>query len=212
MIENATGIILRTFRYSETSLIVDWLCAEQGRISTIAKGALRPRSSFAGKLDLFYLANLSFSRSTRSELHTLRELSLVRQHPRLRTELQYLEQACYCAALVRQATEADSPIPEIYRIMKDFLSFLEAHPPQPRAVFAFELKLLNELGLSPDLPNSSLSAAARGLVEQLISVPWEEIAGLKATKEQALEIRRFLHGYIIFHLGRLPEGRAQAVH
>ena len=37
--ESATGIILRTRPFTETSLIVNWLTAEQGRISTVAKGA-----------------------------------------------------------------------------------------------------------------------------------------------------------------------------
>jgi hypothetical protein len=28
---------------------------------------------------------------------------------------------------------------------------------------------------------------------------------------QAAELRRFLHGFLIFHLGRLPRGRAAAL-
>src|SRR4051795_11436510 len=75
-IENATGIILRTRLLSDTSLIVQWLTPNLGRISTVAKGARRPQSPFRGKLDLFYLADFNFARSRRSELHTLREVSI----------------------------------------------------------------------------------------------------------------------------------------
>ena len=35
--------------------------AGNGRISTVAKGARRPKSPFAGKLDLFYEADFSYS-------------------------------------------------------------------------------------------------------------------------------------------------------
>src|SRR5882672_10591109 len=87
MIESAHGIILRTHPLTETSLIVNWLTPEFGRISTVAKGARRPKSPFLGKLDLFYEADLSFTRSRRSELHTLREVSLRDPHPALRQEL-----------------------------------------------------------------------------------------------------------------------------
>ena len=110
MIESASGLILRTRPLTETSLIVNWLTSAQGRISTVAKAARRPKSPFAGKLDLFYLADFSFTRSRRSELHTLREVSLRATHSALRNELGYLQQAAYCATLIEQATERDTPV------------------------------------------------------------------------------------------------------
>src|SRR4249920_2288852 len=99
MIESATGIILRTRPLTETSLIVNWLTTEHGRISTVAKGARRPKSAFAGKLDLFYEAEFSYTRSKRSELHALREMSLKETHAPLRRELGWLQQASYATAL-----------------------------------------------------------------------------------------------------------------
>src|SRR3989442_10717892 len=121
MDERACGIVLRLYPLTETSLIVRWLTAEFGRISTVAKGARRPKSPFRGKLDLFYLADLSFSRSRRSELHTLRELSLRETHQALRQELGHLQQACYCAALVAQTTETETPLPGIFDLMSGLL-------------------------------------------------------------------------------------------
>ena len=41
MIQNATGLILRTRPLTETSLIVHWLTPDFGRIATVAKGARR---------------------------------------------------------------------------------------------------------------------------------------------------------------------------
>src|SRR6185503_10810022 len=98
MIERAQGLVLRTRPFTETSLIVQWLTPEFGRVDTVAKGARRPKSPFRGKLDLFYLADFSFTRSRRSELHTLREVSLRETHATLRRELACLRQAAYAAA------------------------------------------------------------------------------------------------------------------
>ena len=84
MVERSQGLILRTRPLTETSLIVHWLTPDFGRIATVAKGARRSSSPFRGKLDLFYLADLSFSRSRRSELHTLREVVLRKTHSALR--------------------------------------------------------------------------------------------------------------------------------
>ena len=205
--ESATGLILRTRPLTETSLIVNWLTAEQGRVSTVAKGARRPKSAFAGKLDLFYLADFSFIRSRRSELHTLREVSLRETHRALRGELGYLQQAAYCAALIEQTTEHDTPLPDIFELMRGLLEHLPKHPPQPRTVYAFELKLLDKLGLRPDSEESKLSAPTRLLMHNLTDYDWKDLASLTATTAQARELRQFLHGFLIFHLGRIPKGR-----
>src|SRR5579872_6749648 len=117
MIETSPGLILRTRPLTDTSLIVHWLTPEFGRLATVAKGARRPKSPFAGKLDLFYQAEFSFQRSRRSELHTLREVSLKETNAKLRTDLGYLQQASYAAALIEQSTEMDTPLPEIHSLM-----------------------------------------------------------------------------------------------
>lgn len=207
MIESATGIILRTRPLTETSLIVLWLTPNFGRISTVAKGARRPKSPFLGKLDLFYFADFTFNRSRRSELHTLREVSLRETHSALRHELGYLQQASYCAALIEQATETETPLPAIYELMRAFLAALPQRPPQPRNIYAFELKLLNELGLKPDVTRVHLTATTREIVNELIESDWPGIAELKASAVQARELRQFLHDFVIYHLGKIPKGR-----
>src|SRR5213595_1962920 len=157
MVERTQGLILRTRPLTETSLIVQWLTPDAGRIATVAKGARRPNSPFRGKLDLFYLADFSFSRSRRSDLHMLREVLLRETHPPLREQLAYLQQACYCAALIEQSTETETPLPILFRLVRDLLNYLPKQPPLPQTVFTFELKLLNELGLTPDLGRSKLT-------------------------------------------------------
>jgi DNA repair protein RecO (recombination protein O) len=206
-IERATGLILRTRPLTETSLIVNWLTPEFGRLSTVAKGARRPKSPFLGKLDLFYLADLSFSRSRRSELHTLREVGLRETHLALRRELEYLQHASYAAVLIEQTTEKETPLPAIYELMRGFLEALPLAPPRPQNIFAFELKLLDELGLKPDLAKSKLTAGARQIIGALSASDWPAIARLKLSDAQATELRQFLHGFLIFHLDRVPKGR-----
>ena len=210
-IERAHGVILRTRPFTETSLIVNWLTPEFGRVSTIAKGARRSKSNFRGKLDLFYEAEFSFQRSRRSELHTLREVVLSETNAALRTELGYLQQASYCAALIEQTTETQTPLPEIHELFVAFLHALPGQPPRPRTVFSFELKLLQLLGLSPDFAESKLSSEARALANALTNGDWKSLPKLRATAAQAEAIRQFLHGFLIYHLGKIPKGRAHAV-
>ena len=207
MIESAIGIILRTRPLTETSLIVNWLTAEQGRISTVAKGARRPKSPFTGKLDLHYEAEFNFTRSRSSELHALREIKLMETHASLREELGWLQQAAYATALIEQTTERETPLPGLYTLLHDLLNHLPQQPPQPRTVYAFELKLLNELGLAPELDGSNLTNSTRKLALALSTVSWHELPKLTATATQAKELRQFLHQFLLSHLGRIPKGR-----
>ncbi|PWU18720.1 MAG: DNA repair protein RecO [Verrucomicrobia bacterium] len=223
MIESATGLILRTRPLTETSLIVHWLTPNLGRLATVAKGARRPKSPFRGKLDLFYLADFSFNRSRCSELHALREVSLRETYPLLRQELACLQQVCYCAALVEQATEIEATIPGVFDVMSGMLKLVVQSPkskiqsPTSDAhskaigIFAFELKLVRELGLAPDLDKTRLSAGSRQIVKALTNNEWPMLARIQLSKAQRLELQQFLHGFLIFHLGRIPKGRSAAL-
>jgi len=211
MIERATGLILRTRPLTETSLIVNWLTPALGRISTVAKGARRAKSPLRGKLDLFYLAEFSFQRSRRSELHTLREVSLLETHAALRTDLGWLRQAAYCAALIEQTTERETPLPELFALLRKFLATLAQQPPLAQNVFAFELKLLDELGLKPDPTETNLTPGAKVILEKLAASDGPGRSRLKLSDAQIAELRQFLHGFLVFHLGKTPTGRTAAL-
>ncbi|HEY5296928.1 MAG TPA: DNA repair protein RecO [Verrucomicrobiae bacterium] len=211
MSESASGIILRTRLLTETSLIVHWLTAKSGRIATVAKGARRAKSPFLGKLDLFYEADFSFGRSRRSDLHLLREVSLRETHGAIRTDILKLQQAAYATAFIEQATETETPLPGIFELFRDFLKRLCEEKPPAQIIFAFELKLLRELGLEPDWPQTYLAAGTKKIAKILAQADWPAAGRLKLTEAQMVELRQFLHGFLIFHLGKLPKGRAAAL-
>ncbi|MGH7951105.1 MAG: DNA repair protein RecO [Limisphaerales bacterium] len=211
MIQNAAGIILRTRPLTETSLIVHWLTPEFGRIATAAKGARRAKSPFLGKLDLFYRADFSFSRSRRSDLHTLREINLREMHGAIREDIFKLRQAAYAAAFIEQATEIETPLQNIFELLRDFLAVLCEQKSAPQMIFAFELKLLRELGLRPDFGKTKMTPGGKQIVRALLERDFAACLRLKLSPAQTEESRQFLHGFLIFHLGHLPKGRALAL-
>lgn len=211
MDERTVGLILRVRPLTETSLIVQWLTRDLGRISTVAKGGRRTKSPFRGKLDLFYLADLSFQRSRRSELHTLREVSVQDFHAPLRESINYLQQAAYFVQLVEQSTETETPLPGILELMTDVLTALSQGPVRPLTVFAFEMRLLHELGVRPRVADAALSLGGREILGKCAGSNWQTLARLKLTPAQIQEISRFLNSFIIFHLGRIPSGRIAAL-
>jgi DNA repair protein RecO (recombination protein O) len=211
MIETATGLILRTRPLTETSLIVQWLTPDFGRIATVAKGARRHKSPFLGKLDLFYLADFSFSRSRSSDLHNLREVNLRETHGAIREDILKLQQAAYATNFIEHATETDTPLPAVYELSRGFLDCLCKQKPATQILFAFELKLLRELGLEPDWSKTSVAIGTKKIAGILTRKDWASGLRLKLTRTQTEELHQFLHGFLIFHLGRLPRGRAAAL-
>ena len=73
------------------------------------------------------------------------------------------------------------------------------------------MKLLEDLGLSPDLTQTSLSPGARRVLEQTLALNWKELLNLQLDPRQEDEIRHFLQGFIVYHLERIPKGRARCV-
>lgn len=212
MDERAHGVILRIRPLTESSLIVQWLTPDFGRLATVAKGARRPKSAFLGKLDLLVSADLSFQRSRSSELHTLREVMVTDRRTAVTTQLQSLRVAAYAVHFIEQATETDTPIPDVYELFVALLDYLGSHEPAARTVYAFELKLLACLGMEPDPGATGMPVGAAQLARELLDTDWMDLAGLTAEATDVRALRQFLHGFLIFHLGKLPKGREDALH
>src|SRR4029078_12103331 len=105
--------------------------------------------------------------------------------------------------------ETETPLGNIFQLMSDFLTYLPTRPQQPLTIFAFESKLLNELGLKPDWAETKLSAGSKQILQKLVELDWRNLSRLKLSEAQVTEIRQFLHGFLIFHLGKIPKGRSQ---
>jgi DNA repair protein RecO (recombination protein O) len=210
MHERTTGVVLRLRPLTETSLIVHWLTSDAGRLSTVARGARRAKSPFRGKLDLFHEADFSFRRSRHSELHTLSEVVLRETFPALRTDWRRLNQAAYGVALVEQTTEVDTPMPEIWELFRGFLEHVATAPLASSTIIAMELRLLEVLGLFPDLARARLSEAAGRVALSMAEASWEEIPAV-AIGDELQPLIRFLHQFMLHNLGRVPRGRSEAL-
>ena len=141
------GTLIRRSQLTETSLIVHWCTHENGIVKTVAKGARRPKSPFAGKLDLFYLCELEIHPARNGDLHTLKDLTVER--PRLGLRRSYLQTlaASYFVKLVDLVAEDGPPLPELADLLDRGLNYLEDHDADQRAIVHFERQLGEFLGV-----------------------------------------------------------------
>lgn len=141
------GTLIRRSQLTETSLIVHWCTHENGIVKAVAKGARRPKSPFAGKLDLFYLCELEIHAARSGDLHILKELTIER--PRLGLRRNYLQTlaASYFVKLIDLVAEDGTPLPELADLLDRGLNYLEDHDADQRAIVHFERQLSESLGV-----------------------------------------------------------------
>lgn len=174
-VENARGIIIRTRKLTETSLIVTWCTEEFGLMKTVAKGARGAKSPFAGQLDLFVEGEFSWFRSRASELHGLKEVRVIDFRQPLRESYGRTVVAAYLGELVERAVESESEIPEIFSLLVRGLDFLKGGGELHRALPFFEKELAGFLGVGRE----------RGYAERL-----EEVlaGGYPRSRKEALRM------------------------
>jgi DNA repair protein RecO (recombination protein O) len=158
-VNNTCGILLRKRRLSDTSLIVSWCTNSMGVIQTVARGARRPKSPFAGRLDLFFEAELSIAMSRKSNLHTLREVAVTNPFAGIRTNYLRTETASYFVELIEICTETEHHEPEIFNLLQRAFGYLAANDPSTRVISHFETELARIAGVHGAKSNPAVTLA-----------------------------------------------------
>lgn len=140
-VELAPAIILHRRAWRDTSLIVEALSSEHGRISAVAKGARAARSRWRGLLEP--LSGVALSWSGRGELYTLTAVELCRSHA---LSGQRLLSGLYAAELCMRLTARDDPVPTLYRSLDGLLVAMAQGAPGIVALRFYERDLLQESG------------------------------------------------------------------
>jgi len=146
-VESTVAILLRRRKFSDTSLIISWCTASRGCIHTVAKGARRAKSPFAGKLDLFFEAEISFIPSRKSNLHTLTEVALKNTFPGIRQNYLRTQVAAYFVELMEICTERDHREPELFALLGRAFRHLDSKDATVRAVAHLETEMARIAGV-----------------------------------------------------------------
>jgi DNA repair protein RecO (recombination protein O) len=146
-VESTAAILLRKRKLSDTSLIVSWCTESLGCIQTAARGARRAKSPFAGKLDLFFEAEIQIARSKKSGLHTLTEAVLRNPFRGIRANLRRTQAASYFVELIELCTESDHHEPELFSLLRRAFTYLNNNDPDLRAILHFETELARIAGV-----------------------------------------------------------------
>jgi DNA repair protein RecO (recombination protein O) len=201
--ERAAAIVLRVQPVTESSLIVTWFTRECGKLKTLAKGARRPKSPLRGKIDLFYLDEILFLRSRRSDLHLLHDCFLENPHAKLRVSVPVLTAASYVCELVDAVTVVEDANGKVFDLLVTTLKLLQRGP-NPAVLIWFELQLLAASGWKAGWQPQT---ATGKLLCSLTETTAAGAARVKLSDAQVRLAQEALWPFWDQHVGRPPRSR-----
>jgi len=146
------AFILQERKYRETSLILEVLTRDFGRLSLLAKGIRKAKSRFLGLLRPFVPLNVSFT--GKSELKLLTDVEMAR--PYLELTGLALYSGFYVNELVMHFLHKHDPHPDVFGHYRDCLFRLSAGAGLEAALRDFEFRLLECAGYGLQLDKDYL--------------------------------------------------------
>jgi len=123
------AFVLRRVRWSESSLILTLYSLDFGRISAIAKGALRSKSAFFGSMELFSLVELSLSRKSGRELDTVTDISVINHFEPIRRDPDAFVHSCLFAEWLLVSISGSEPSHPMFHLIGSVLENFAAGTP-----------------------------------------------------------------------------------
>lgn len=144
-------IVLRKKRLRESDAILDCLKDDGSRLDLVARGALKPTSPFAARLDLFGVCECMVAPGR--SLDVVTEARLVNAHENLRTDIQRSAAALPILEALDATAQHDLPIARLFDMTCVALDHAAAIEPSraPAVTAALLLKLSALLGFRPQL-------------------------------------------------------------
>jgi len=144
------AIIVRVVDYGEADRVATLLTRDAGRVAALARGARRSRKRFGGALELFGSGEAVLVEK-RGELWALESFDSRRGFPHLALDVAKVAHGAYACELARELSPDHAPEPRLYALLAEFLQILDGSEPRATLLRAFELQLLDAVGLAPTL-------------------------------------------------------------
>ncbi|MCL1525621.1 DNA repair protein RecO [Xanthomonas nasturtii] len=222
LIEHEHGFVLHVRAWRETSLLVEVLTEQHGRVGLLARGVHGPRKQ-ALRAALQPLQLIQFSAVQRGELAQLRQAEALDTAPRLIGETMLA--GFYISELLLRLAPRNDPVPELYACYAQARAHLASDLPLAWGLRRFERDVLEGLGFAFDLQHDSdgqpidpaaryrldpQEGALRVLSERLAQDRRETVTGaaLLALGEDVMPaaddmpgLRRSMRSVLLHHLG-----------
>jgi DNA repair protein RecO (recombination protein O) len=197
------AFVLHSYPYRETSLIIDVLSRDHGRLALVAKGAKRPHSALRGVLQTFQPLALSWS--GRSEVRTLTGAEWVGGMLPLTGDA--LLCGFYVNELLVKFCAREDPHPQLFHHYVVTMTRLAHDEPPVQVLRSFERVLLRETGYAMALDRT----VARKAVEAGSRYVFDPERGVREASDDLPSQWPVIAGQTLLDMERDDYHRAQTV-
>lgn len=164
MIVKTSAIVLKAIDFQETSKIVTLLTKSHGKIAVIAKGAKRPKSKYAGLMEMGNILDIVlFVKNTRS-VQTISEAAYKKKAFNIRYDFQKMAISTAVIEMVYQLLHEHEINQPMYNFTESFLIWLNEVERDVRNLFPYlQLRLAELMGVGLQLNTDSLSENYEGM-------------------------------------------------
>lgn len=211
---NTQVVVLKSFLYSENSIIARCFSKDKGKISFIIKGAYSKKSSkFAQFQPMSYL-DVIYNYNPNRELQIINKSSFRESWLKILTDIRAITLSMTILEITEKTLTYEDPYPELFKSLVDVLRAFNNNKVDPNLLFWFyECSLLSHLGFHPDLKKNKFSGIKNidpnsgpksGIIlAGLLSKNIEDLPNEKITSIDRKIISDYLWCLLIYHFDGL---------
>ena len=144
------AVVLRTWPVHEADLIVSLFTRDYGKVSGVAKSALKSRKRFGGALEPMTVARAWFVERPRQELVRLDQLEIIRSPLSAPVDPVRMTVLSFFAELLDEALPEHDPQETVFRLLGSVLELTTVEQPWMPLTY-FQLWMTRLMGLLPDI-------------------------------------------------------------
>ncbi len=155
MLYRTEGIILKSFPYGESDLIVTILTSERGVTNAFAKSPRKIKSRFGSALEPFSYDRISLWGREDKELPRLTQADIIHPFQVLRNNINIFMKVLELIEITLNLIPVREPNREVFFLLLDTMKKLENEGISNRRYLFYKIRLLGLAGLSPRLKGCS---------------------------------------------------------
>lgn len=143
------AIVLSRFDLGEADRVLTLVTPDRGKLKAVARGVRRPRSRLGGSLEPFAELRVNLAHGRTFDVVT--GVAVGRAFLRLRDSLEATATAWYLAELADRSLEERHAAEPVYLLLRHAYELLEAGMAPGRVARWYEMRLVDELGMRPEV-------------------------------------------------------------
>ena len=148
IILNTQGIVLKAVRYKENDVILTLFTRKLGKVTAIAKGAKRNKSSLLSSAQLFSYAN--YTLKLKGNMYTINQADTIKSFYDISYDIESFSYATYITKLVETCTCENQTNNRLFILLAQTLYlYTQKNTDKKFITRAFELKFLDYIGFRP---------------------------------------------------------------